>query len=225
MTETVGPTEQQVSDVKVDDSIVSFRDKYAFLSNFFVYPLRYNGISWLSAEHAFQAQKTTHPVEYYKIRDAATPADAKRIGRTVKIREDWEAVKIDIMREIIRAKFEDERLQELLLKTGTVRLIEGNTWRDKIWGAVQNSRGDWCGRNLLGKILMEIRQELQQNQLDGQVYSTGEVARMLRVTSKCVRDYVDDGRLPVAKIVGNKNYRFRHDDVMKFKESWRKRAA
>ncbi|MDE7478548.1 MAG: NADAR family protein, partial [Lachnospiraceae bacterium] len=75
----------------------------------------------------------------------------------VKLRHDWEKVKFDIMYEICKAKFsQNEELREKLIATGKVRLEEGNTWGDKIWGTVNGK-----GQNNLGKILMRVREELR----------------------------------------------------------------
>lgn len=85
------------------------------------------------------------------------PSQAKKLGRSVSLRPDWEDIKIDIMYNICKAKFtQNETLKTKLLKTGDATLIEGNTWGDKIWGQVNG-----VGENNLGKILMRIREELK----------------------------------------------------------------
>lgn len=85
------------------------------------------------------------------------PSQAKKLGRSVSLRPDWEDIKIDIMYNICKAKFtQNETLKTNLLKTGDATLIEGNTWGDKIWGQVNG-----VGENNLGKILMRIREELK----------------------------------------------------------------
>ena len=86
------------------------------------------------------------------------PSEAKRTGRKVKLRPDWEDVKINEMRNIVRAKFsQNPELAEKLIQTGDAHLEEGNTWGDRTWGTVNGS-----GQNLLGKILMEIRETLKK---------------------------------------------------------------
>lgn len=90
-----------------------------------------------------------------------SPKDAKRRGRNVKLRADWDAVKDGIMEEIVRAKFtQNKDLGEKLLATGDAVLIEGNTWNDRYWG-VDIKTG--AGHNHLGKIIMKIRTELKED--------------------------------------------------------------
>ena len=88
----------------------------------------------------------------------ARPGKCKGMGRRVKLRPDWEQVKVGLMEEIVRAKFtQNEELKRLLLATGDKRLAEGNTWGDTFWG-VDLRTGQ--GENHLGRILMKVRGEL-----------------------------------------------------------------
>lgn len=136
--------------------IDSFRGQYFFLSNFCEVPVIYDGITYLNNEVAFQAQKTINKEERIDF-SMLNPSQAKRMGRRVSLRPDWEEVKFDIMYEICKAKFtQNQSYKENLLKTGDAELIEGNDWGDKIWGQV-----DGIGENHLGKILMRIREELK----------------------------------------------------------------
>ena len=85
------------------------------------------------------------------------PDQAKRLGRTVQLRGDWESVKEQIMYEICLAKFtQNKDLGRMLVDTGDAELIEGNTWNDKCWGVC-----DGEGENKLGKILMRVREEVR----------------------------------------------------------------
>ncbi len=136
--------------------ITRFRDEYDFLSNFYVVDIEYDGIVYPSVEHAFQAAKTLDDDERLKISLLDTPTKAKRAGRKVKLRSDWEEVKLDIMKELIVIKFKDPVLKEKLLSTGNATLIEGNTWRDYYWGECRGK-----GQNHLGKILMEVREMIK----------------------------------------------------------------
>ena len=136
--------------------IDSFKGKYFFLSNFYESPVIYEGITYLNNEAAFQAQKTLTNKERLAF-SMLNPSQAKKLGRSVSLRPDWEDIKIDIMYNICKAKFtQNETLKTNLLKTGDAMLIEGNTWGDKIWGQVNG-----VGENNLGKILMRIREELK----------------------------------------------------------------
>lgn len=136
--------------------IVSFMGEHEFLSNFYEQTVHFNGVAYPTAEHAFQAAKTVTPEEHALILAAATPGRAKRLGKKVKLRPDWESVKIDMMRQVLRSKFSHPDLQHLLLETGDAELIEGNDWGDRFWGVC-----DGRGNNWLGKLLMEVREEIR----------------------------------------------------------------
>ena len=138
--------------------ITSFRGDYDFLSNFYEDGIDYNGIHYLNNEAAFQAQKCLTDEEKWEFAYLSA-AKAKRKGRQVSLRADWEQVKIGIMEEIVRCKFtQNPHLADRLLKTGSRKLVEGNTWHDTCWG-VDASTGE--GENHLGEILMKIREELK----------------------------------------------------------------
>ena len=107
--------------------ICSFRDEYFFLSNFYPVEIKLDGIVYPNAETAFQAQKTLDVEERRKFSMLKNPVQAKRLGRKVKLRDDWEEVKLDIMTEIVSQKFlQHPHLIEMLLQTGDEELIEGN---------------------------------------------------------------------------------------------------
>ena len=140
-----------------------FDGKYMFLSNFYNASCAFEGKVYPTVEHAFQAAKTLIPEEREEIRKAETPGKAKRMGRSVTLRSDWEEVKTDIMRQCLRSKFKFAPLGIDLINTGDEELVEGNTWHDNCWG---NCTCEQCantpGENRLGKLLMEIREELRQ---------------------------------------------------------------
>lgn len=144
-----------------ESPIDGFRDEHAFLSNFYAHPIEIEGAVYPTAEHAFQALKTEDPAERERVRTAATPKSAKVLGRRVKLRPDWDTVRLSVMEQVVRAKFADPEMADLLLGTGHRKLIEGNTWRDRFWGCTQNKDGQWQGENHLGKILMKVRDELR----------------------------------------------------------------
>ena len=137
--------------------ITSFDGKYDFLSNFYEVAVRY-GYDYGSAEAAYQAQKATDSDDKSKFTEY-TPAQAKRMGRKVDMRSDWEEVKVAYMRDILFAKFvQNPELAKRLLATSDSTLIEGNDWHDTFWG-VDSKTGE--GQNILGKLLMELREELK----------------------------------------------------------------
>lgn len=143
-------------------SIDNFRGYYYFLSNFSDSKIEYKGYTYSSGEAAFQAQKNDSHT-YKHLMQFQTPKSAKREGRHVNLRKDWEQVKDQLMYEIVLAKFsQNENLKKKLLATGTKRLIEGNTWHDNEWGyCTCNKCKSQKKQNKLGKILMKIRSELQ----------------------------------------------------------------
>lgn len=138
-----------------------FDGPYSFLSNFH-YPvfvqLEEDENRYPSVEHAFQAAKTLVLSERREIWMADTPGKAKRLGRKVSLRDDWEDIKLDVMLDLLRQKFDKEENPELaqqLLDTRPKYLIEGNNWGDTFWG-VCNGRGE----NHLGDLLVKVRKEL-----------------------------------------------------------------
>ena len=143
------------------DKIYEFQGKYRFLSNFYPSLVNVDGIEYANAEAAFQAQKTLSEAERREFAQLS-PAVAKRKGRRVKLRSDWEEVKTELMEKIVRAKFmQNSELKKKLIETGTAELIEGNSWGDRVWG-VDVKTG--VGENRLGKILMKIRKEMSDTE-------------------------------------------------------------
>lgn len=135
--------------------IDKFRGKYFFLSNFYIAPVEYRGLTYQNNEAAFQSAKSKNKKDKEKFIDILA-VEAKKLGRQIELRDDWEDVKIDIMYEVCMAKFtQNLLLKEKLLATGTEELIEGNNHGDTFWGCV-----DGKGENHLGKILMKVREEL-----------------------------------------------------------------
>lgn len=137
--------------------IDKFDGEYAFLSNFYESPIKGDdGITYPTVEHYFQAMKTLNKGQRQEIAAQDTPGKAKRLGRAVNLRPDWEKVKSDVMRQGVTAKFQIPELREQLLATGDAILIEGNWWGDTCWGMCNG-----VGENRLGKILMEVRTSLK----------------------------------------------------------------
>ena len=138
------------------ESIERFAGPHRFLSNFYPVALVWEGRHWPTAEHAYQAAKCRRSDEAWKIQEAPSPGAAKRLGRKIELRADWDEVKEKVMLEVVRAKFENAHLRRLLIATGDAELIEGNYWGDRFWGVC---RGE--GENRLGKILMKVRTEIR----------------------------------------------------------------
>ena len=144
--------------IETANEILTFDGPHYFLSNFYPQPIIFDGRRWATSEHAYQAAKAIIVEQREEIAAASTPGVAKRLGKKAVLREDWEAVKAPIMRAILEAKFSIPKLREMLLSTGNLRLIEGNTWGDTFWGVDIRSR---VGQNMLGKLLMGIREEIR----------------------------------------------------------------
>ncbi len=141
--------------------IYRFDGESAFLSNFYPLP---NG---LTLEHYYQAAKTLDPSARAAILCASTPGRAKRLGQHTPLRPHWNEMRVNAMRALLRRKFADLTLAAHLLATGERPLVEGNTWHDNFWGICYCSRCDARGENWLGRLLMEIRAELKEDEIGG----------------------------------------------------------
>jgi len=131
-----------------------FVEEFRFLSNFYPAPVKLDGVTYPSVEHAYQAAKTLDH-DLRKPFLTGTAGQAKRRGRKLKLRRDWEKVKINVMHNLVKQKFQDEHLGTMLLDTEDYYLEEGNNHGDMFWGTV-----DGIGENHLGKVLMKVRSEL-----------------------------------------------------------------
>lgn len=139
--------------------IIGFKGKYSFLSNFYGISICYREKSFKNSEAAFQAMKCPDRADEFTLLSARS---AWRHGRKVPLRKDWKQEKEQIMYEVCLAKFtQDRELTDLLLATGTRTLVEDNSWNDTEWGMCNG-----IGKNKLGEILMQIREELRYARLD-----------------------------------------------------------
>ncbi len=134
--------------------IVCFDGEYAFLSNFYETPIFYKDLLYQNSEAAFQAQKCPRRAHEFCV---LPPGKAKKLGRKVELRIDWDLVKNAVMHDVVKAKFtQNPDLRKKLIDTGYEELVEGNYWNDKYWGVCNGE-----GLNMLGKILMVVREELR----------------------------------------------------------------
>lgn len=149
-----------------------FDGDYSFLSNFYPVEVELDGIKYPTVENAFQAAKIqkeslelTNSSRIYSGFNIVGPAEAKKMGRKVHIREDWDAVKDGIMYKLVRDKFFNyPELGAKLLSSVGHELKEGNTWHDNYWGDCDCVRcKSTIGQNKLGIILMQVRDELAQS--------------------------------------------------------------
>lgn len=136
-----------------------FKGQYRFLSNFFPVKFVHKELCYPSVEHFFQAMKTLDRRLRAEIAVAKTSGEAKHLGHSVVLREDWDDVKDGVMLYGLQKKFSQPSLREALLQTGSHELIEINFWHDNYWG---NCRCPKCegvvGKNRLGLLLMEVRE-------------------------------------------------------------------
>ncbi len=146
------------------DKITLFKEQYRFLSNFYQFPVTYQGLTYPNAEAAFQAQKCEKEEDKIKYTLIKNPVVAKRMGKKEpKLPDNWRERSFGIMLEILRAKFSLSEMKEKLLATGDAELVEGNNHHDNLWGDCTCSRcAAKAGQNRLGKILMQVREELKQ---------------------------------------------------------------
>ena len=142
--------------------IDKFDGQYAFLSNFYESPITDGTSIFPTVEHYFQAAKTDTMQDYLAIARAKTPGESKRLGRKVHLRSDWESVKDQVMLDALRKKFAIHELREKLLATGDADLIEGTVWHDQYWGICNCDRCKGKGINILGKLLIQVREEIKK---------------------------------------------------------------
>ena len=162
-----------------------FSEETSFLSNHYECPVKIGDITYLNSESAFQAQKT--PDEKIRREFAyLNPDEAKAKGRKITLRDDWENIKLEVMYEVCKAKFEqNEDIKKELLATGNEELVEISD-NDDFWGLVNGE-----GENNLGRILMRVR-----NNLKG-----FDVAKTVDNIIKWIRDYFNENAKPETKVV------------------------
>lgn len=146
-----------------------FRGEYQWLSNFWPVEVVLDGEVYPSVEHAYQAAKTQDPIVRHMIRTLSA-AEARRFGRRVSLRPYWDRMKVSVMRDLLRQKFQHPELKKKLLATGDEILRNVNNWGDTFWGTDENG----VGENWLGALLMQVRHELRSTRRQvGTVCFTG----------------------------------------------------
>lgn len=139
-------------------TISRFSGRHAFLSNFAYSRIEWEGITYPTVEHAFQASKTHDANERARIAALRSAAAAKSAGRSLQLRADWDDVRVPVMAALLRLKFAIPDMRAALIATGDADLIEGNTWGDRFWGVV-----DGVGENWLGRSLMSVRADISSS--------------------------------------------------------------
>jgi len=144
-----------IRDHRIIDSFTAAAG-YAYLSNFYLSTIYIDGKPYATVEHAYQSHKTVDESSRDLIRRSKSPAEAKKLGRSLILREDWEQVKVPLMKSFLQKKFESPFLRPLLIATENSELIYSNTWNDRFWGICRGT-----GLNCLGKLLMQLREEIK----------------------------------------------------------------
>lgn len=186
--------------------IEKFEGKYDFLSNFYESEIEFEGIIYPTVEHAFQAAKTLDIKEREEIAKLPNPSLAKRAGRSVKLRMDWENIKDEVMLTCLRAKFAIPELRERLIHTGNEWLVEGNTWHDNYWGDCSCFKcANIKGKNTLGYLLCKVRKEIvdnaeeilvvvdMQNDFTKGVLGNEETKSVISTVAKCIKEHRANG--------------------------------
>lgn len=152
--------------VRLDAPIRRFDGRYSFLSNFAKSPITIGDEVFPTVEHAYQALKTDNKEDRKMIAKAGTPAKAKQMGARVELREGWDdpndgtCLKYVVMEMLLTIKFAPgSEMAKKLIATGDREISEGNWWGDTYWGVFNGS-----GQNFLGKLLMEIREDLKRRE-------------------------------------------------------------
>ena len=148
--------------------IDEFFGEYRWLSNFENCKIPYDGYIYHSVQCAYQAQKFKGTkLQEQRMKSIFTKIEsneAKILGNMVNLREDWEEVRDGIMEQLLRIKFEDPYYKQMLLDTGNEELVEGTKWHDLHFGRcncpIHNGEGD----NVLGNLLMKLREEYRNEQ-------------------------------------------------------------
>jgi hypothetical protein len=144
-----------------------FKGDQFFLSNFYPVSINYDGDVYPSVENAFQAAKTAKENRAPFL--TCHPSIAKKLGRKVKLRKDWEKSKKDLLLYLLKVKFMHPELRKRLLSTGNTILVEENTWHDNFWGKCICPLCDSVSHlNVLGDLLMQVRESMKQLQVKTQ---------------------------------------------------------
>lgn len=140
-------------------TITEFKGKYAGFSNFSPHFVTLFGHQFPNGEAAFHALKNYDTAYWDALVNSTSPGEAKRLGRKVELRADWDEFRVHGMKMVVARKFTDHPdLLKLLFSTENATLIEGNNWHDQFWGnCTCSSHAGIPGQNMLGKTLMQFR--------------------------------------------------------------------
>lgn len=148
--------------------ITALTGKYRFLANEIACMISYENESYPSVAHAFHAAKTLDLTIRAKIKKATRFYEVRQLGRDANPRPDWKEVRLSIMEDLLRQKFNYPEFKKVLLSTGNEILINGNSRGETFWGAIRVEH-KWVGENNLGKLLTKIREELTEKKISPNV--------------------------------------------------------
>jgi hypothetical protein len=138
--------------------IKEFQDKYRWLSNFAPCTIELDGIKYPSAEHAYMSAKSSDTSwKGFCANNKNSPGQVKKASRYITLVANWEEIKVDVMRECLEQKFNQNPYKQFLIDTGNQYIQEGNRWGDTFWGVCLRTNQ---GQNILGKLIMDIRERL-----------------------------------------------------------------
>lgn len=158
--------EKKKKPVRKRECIGKFSGEYAFLSNMFPAEFVFNNVKWHCSEHMYQAAKACTKEDILAIIAAKDGYEAKKIAKAINPRHDWEATKVAIMRIAVREKFrQNQDLFDKLAHTAGIDLVEGNNWHDNFWGDCTCVSCRVTGENMLGIILMELRDQIVEERV------------------------------------------------------------
>ncbi|MBD3670229.1 MAG: NADAR family protein [Gammaproteobacteria bacterium] len=145
-----------------NDAFVSRQDATNPLSTYSKHKFELDDAEWPSAEHYYQAMKFEDDAIREQIRQAPNPKEAAKLAKKHKrqMRKDWKAIKTTVMKRGMYIKCRThEEVADALMQTGDKRIVE-NTQFDYYWGCGRDGRGE----NMYGKILMDIREKLSEQE-------------------------------------------------------------
>jgi len=138
--------------------IKQFQKENRWLSNFAPCTIILDDITYRSVEHAYMSAKSDDIKWKHFCRDTYKPGDVKKESKKIKLRNDWDNIKVDVMRRCIDQKFDQEPYRSKLINTEDQYIQEGNFWGDKFWGVCMKTG---VGDNVLGKLIMDKRNKLK----------------------------------------------------------------
>ena len=145
-----------------EDQIFFYEHEFYVFSNFSSFQLEWKGEVWMTSEHAYHSEKFEDPEILNQLRRTRSAHDAMKLAyaNRDKYRSNWDEIKLNVMKDILRAKVaQHPYVKKKLLETGDKELIE-DSWRDSYWGWGPNKDGE----NHMGKLWMEIRDEVRAQQ-------------------------------------------------------------